>query len=317
MAGFSGNLSLINTLIVCKMKTKLLFNTDGDLVLPKVLSEIYLDQLTRMGKLKFASEYRRDENTDGPIGGEGVEDTEIHFAQRFSNSCARLQYLIIDPELDFGIVPECVLRSFATGKIGLLDAPCGTGAGSLSLLHTLCSLREESLLPSLPLDVNIIAADYSESALAIYRDMMSSSLEEFSRYNITVSIESTLWDAKDIGSTCQLMSDFRSNDCDEFFIMVSAFSGIGDEGFTEIDASLRHMQSVLSNDKFTLIHVEPNTKKAKRFFKIIKDYVFSIFKGKHTSEEYIKSRRFSWLDPVNNNVVQSNVMVHLNTKGNG
>lgn len=295
------------------MKSLSLIGENGILKLPSSLSSLYIKKLEQIDYLDFAKEYHRNSNTEGPIGGMEEKETYEHFAARFSNSCARLQYVVINPNDEFGAVPENFLSSFSSGNVCLLDAPCGTGAASMSLLHLLCIAREEGRLPTLPLNVQIIAADYSKHALEVYQDLLIESQEEFSKYAIDVSIKQCEWDAKDIASTAQLMDDFRSHECDEFFVIVSAFSGLGEEGLKEIKPSLQYIQSSLSAKKFTLVHVEPKTNKANNFLKDIADLIKSLFKDDDT--KYESKDRFTWKDPVNDRDVKSDVMISLNFRG--
>lgn len=297
------------------MKNISLIDNNGILTLPDTLSSLYISKLESIGYLEFAKEYHRNANTEGPIGGSEQADTYEHFAARFSNSCARLQYVVINPNEEFGTVPDNFISSFSSGKLCLLDAPCGTGAASMSLLHLLCTARKEGQLPKLPLSVHIIAADYSEHALKIFTDLLSQSQDEFANNAIEIITEEYLWDAKDVASTAQLMDDFRSHDCDEFFVMVSAFSGLGPDGLEVIKPSLQYIQSSLSNKKFTLVHIEPKTKKATNFLRDMVSMIKNVFKDEDDNPNYQSRERFIWIDPVNKREVKSDVMISLNCRG--
>lgn len=297
------------------MKNISVIDDNGMLHLPDNLSSLYISKLESIGYLDFAKEYHRNSNTEGPIGGSDQADTYEHFAARFSNSCARLQYVVINPKDEFGDVPDNFISSFSSGKLCLLDAPCGTGAASMSLLHLLCTARKEGRLPKLPLSVHIIAADYSEHALNIFTDLLSKSKDEFIENAIQVTTEEHLWDAKDVASTAQLMDDFRSHACDEFFVIISAFSGLGPVGLEEIKPSLQHIQTSLSNKKFTLVHIEPQTNKAKSFLTDMISIFTMLFKDKKDDKRYESRERFIWLDPVNNREVKSDVMICSNCRG--
>ncbi|EGR1768077.1 hypothetical protein RII68_000905 [Vibrio parahaemolyticus] len=297
------------------MKNISVIDDNGILNLPDNLSSLYISKLESIGYLEYAKEYHRNANTEGPIGGSEQADTYEHFAARFSNSCARLQYVVINPKDEFGTVPDNFISSFSSGKLCLLDAPCGTGAASMSLLHLLCTARKEGRLPKLPLSVHILAADYSEHALKIFTDLLNKSQDEFVKNAIQVTTEEHLWDAKDVASTAQLMDDFRSHDCDEFFVIVSAFSGLGPDGLEEIKPSLQHIQTSLSNKKFTLVHIEPQTKKAKSFLKDMVSLIQMLFKEKEDNPRYESRERFIWLDPVNGREIKSDVMISLNCRG--
>ena len=114
---------------------------DEKIFLPQMLSNIYIKKLKDIGMYEHAKNYIRNDAKEGAVGGITPEETHKHFAERFSNSCVRLQKVIIDPKSDFGKVPNYFFSTFAEGNIALLDSPCGTGAGALSLLYVLRELR--------------------------------------------------------------------------------------------------------------------------------------------------------------------------------
>ncbi|MEZ9176901.1 hypothetical protein AB4200_13755 [Vibrio kanaloae] len=294
------------------MKDISVIDDNGMLHLPDNLSNLYISKLESIGYLQFARDYHRNANNEGPIGGSDQAETYEHFAARFSNSCVRLQYVVINPKDEFGDVPYNFITSFSSGKLCLLDAPCGTGAASMSLLHLLCTARKEGRLPKIPLTVHIIAADYSEHALKIFTDLLSESKDEFVENGIQVTTEEHLWDATDVASTAQLMDDFRSHDCDEFFVIISAFSGLGTDGLEKIKPSLQHIQTSLSNKNFTLVHIEPQTKKAKSFLKDMLSIITMLFKDKEDDKQYESQERFIWVDPVNEREIKSDVMICSN-----
>ena len=281
--------------------------------LPPKLIEIYIKKLKHIGMFEYASSHIRKEDKEGPVGGESEEETHKHFAERFSNSSIRLQYVLIDPNDKFGSVPENFFSTFSEGNIALLDAPCGTGAGALSLLYTLAELRKNKKLPTLPLNVTILASDYSESALELYAELLDEAIPFLWNEKILVTYETIKWDAFSIPSTHILMTKFTSTQCDEFFVIVSAFSGINSEQLERLSSSLQHMQGCLSPEKFTMVHIEPATKKGNKLFIIVKK-ILRLLQLERYHKEFIVKERFSWLDPVNNREPRSSVMVSLNSR---
>ncbi|WP_141707115.1 hypothetical protein [Vibrio genomosp. F10] len=267
-----------------------------------------------MDKYDEASEYIRREDGEGPIGGDTLKATEEHFCTRFSNSCIRLQYVMIDPDKKFVEAASQFSTSFFNGDVCLVDIPCGTGAGSLSLLHTLCDLRDAELAPTTKLNVHIYAADYSNHVSDIFSDLINASLSRFAACNIHVTYEINHWDAFDITSTSNLVDNVKAIKCEEYFILVSAFNGIGHDKYQEIKPSLDLIQGSFANRNFTLIHIEPSSKKGMKFLDLIEGAVSTIFKGKIFSKIMNIKPRFEWVDPVNGRVVQSSVSVHLNTR---
>ncbi|MUK64380.1 hypothetical protein [Aliivibrio fischeri] len=293
-----------------------LINEQKQLVLPPFLTTIFTNELKAIGKLNDAKDYIRKEADEGPIGGDTLDATIEHFYSRFSNSCIRLQYVVLDPDNKFKDVAEKFLSSFYSGDICLVDIPCGTGAASLSLLHTLCDLREAKLLPTVPLTVRIYAADYSNHVSGVFSNMMDASMPRFNELSIDVSYKIKHWDAFDISSTATLVDAVKKIECDEYFILISAFNGIGNERYLEMKPSLDLLQSAFSNESFSLVHIEPSSNKGISFLRKISVAVKSIFKELSFSMLFPVKARFEWIDPVNGRTVQSSVSVHLNRRDN-
>jgi hypothetical protein len=288
---------------------------DGDKAhLPLKLTSLYIDELHAINMFEHARDFDRKKTRNGAVGGISQEETYEHFAECFANSCIRLQYVLIDPNDKFGEVPTNFFSTFSTGSIALLDAPCGTGAGALSLLYTIKELRKNKKLPTLPLEVNILACDYSESALNLYSKLLDEAIPAFKTVNIKVTYNVKQWDAFEVSSTVLLMREFTGYSCDEFFVLVSAFSGIQSDDLEKLTNSLMHIQSSLSPDKYTLVHVEPNSNNAKRFFTSIRNMMKSLFNKLSNYREHICDDRFHWLDPVNGKNVLSTVRVSLNSR---
>ncbi|MDK9682250.1 hypothetical protein [Pseudoalteromonas shioyasakiensis] len=287
---------------------------DDKAYLPLLLSEQYKNKLIEIGMLEYAAEHVRKEDKEGPVGGASIEETHRHFAERFSNSCIRLQYVLIDPKEKFGHIPEYFYSTFFSGDVALLDAPCGTGAGALSLLYTLRELRLENKLPALPLKVSILAGDFSTEALKIYENMLEIAKPKFEEVNMFIEFKLKQWDAFEASSTQFLLDEFRSFSADEYFVIVSAFSGIDKKFFDKLCNSITHMQLCLSTVPNTMVHIEPETKKGKNFFRKIKEILNLILGDNGDISEFKPNERFFWKDPINLRDVQSSVMVSLNCR---
>ncbi len=135
---------------------------DNCLHLPSEFWNLYRQELARRNLLNEAIAG----STDGGIyGGATQAETEKHFTHRFPNSGGRVEVAILDPKKDLANISVELQATFSGGRIKLLDVPCGAGAGTLALLSTLHVLRQNKALPTLPLDVEIIAADISTHAL--------------------------------------------------------------------------------------------------------------------------------------------------------
>ncbi len=65
------------------------------------------------------------------------------------------------------------------------------GAGLIGLLLLFCTLRKHRYYPTLPLNIEIIAADSSRDALNIFEKMMNSILKDFLTVGIVIFIFNT------------------------------------------------------------------------------------------------------------------------------
>lgn len=142
----------------------------GALVLPKALSEIYVQMIDAKGLRSLISRDGRD----GPVGGIDKDSTDRHFAQAFDGSVARALLAVLDPRSQVGSTSNKFIRVTAGCDLALTDAPCGAGAASFAFLAALAELREKSILPRQPLYVKLVGAEPSEFA----REYVISILEE-------------------------------------------------------------------------------------------------------------------------------------------
>jgi len=274
------------------------------------LVETYKDELIALDMLEYAEVFRGE--TDGAIGGVDEEETKKHFAERFLTSSARMQFLVLDPEKYFSQISKDLQSTFIGGNISILDIPCGTGAGILSLLFNIKELRNSSKLPRLPLSVNIFAGDYSESALTIYSKIMATVKVELEKELIFITFDTKVWDASDIKSTTSLMKKWLKDEdkYEEFYILMSAFSGVGSDQFKTFVKVFDFIQNFVSDLHCTTILIEPNTHKAKSFLKQFAKAAQKWIKMLIGKEETTNENRFKWKDSITNNVAKSGVLVN-------
>ncbi len=168
------------------------------------LIEVYKNKLIELSMYEHAQNHTEQGN--GATGGKDIEATKTHFAERFLTSSARVQFITINPRGEFTQVSRDLQTTFGSGKISILDIPCGTGAGILSLLCTIAELRMESKLPSLPLYVNILGGDYSTSALAIYAEILDEITIHLETQCIYIEYQTFQWDASHSPSTNLLLN---------------------------------------------------------------------------------------------------------------
>jgi hypothetical protein len=96
---------------------------------------------------------------------------------------------------------------------------------------------------------------------------------------------------------------------EEFYILMSAFSGDGVKLYRSFEESFKFIQNYVCDIHVTTILIEPNTNDAKRYFEMFSK-TFEIFmkwlKGKEISTG---KKRFKWHNAINNNIAQSDILV--------
>ena len=274
------------------------------------LVDTYKKELISLDMLEYAKSFKGDK--EGAIGGEYEEETNKHFSERFLTSSARMQFLVLDPKKYFLQISKDLHSTFIGGNISILDIPCGTGAGILSLLFNIKELRDSSKLPRLPLNINIFAGDYSESALKIYCRILTTAQTELSKELIYINFNTHVWDASDIKSTTTLMKKWLKDEdkYEEFYILMSAFSGVGSDNFKTFIKVFDFIQNFVSDLHCTTVLIEPNTNKAETFLGKFEKLAEKWIKWIAGKKETTNGERFKWKDSITNNIAKSGVLVN-------
>ncbi len=235
---------------------------DGNLLhLPPELVNGYRVVLEATGLLDAALA----EKAQGDIGGETAKDTAEHFVRNFSGSCGRVQLAVLDPKDSLGEASNHFIRTFSGGKVALLDIPCGSGAGSATVLSAIAYLRRQSVLPRTPLDVWLVAGDKSETALENAKRVMDVLAPQLERQAIFIHPKFVIWDMLSAASTATLIhawtKDHAPPDCREFFALTANCSGfLQHEGnFKKAEAQLEQILAWSGQLKSTFMWVEPST----------------------------------------------------------
>jgi hypothetical protein len=236
---------------------------DGLLRLPSHLCSSYLTHLDRLGLRERSIETAAKD----VHGGKTTDETHDHFARRFTVSAGLLQYSTLGPCEQFETLSEAFLSTFSDGFVGLLDIPCGTGAMSGTLVSILTKLREDKVMPRLPLTICVCAGDYSTEALTIYRSLLRDLIEPAALQGITLRWETNEWDATRGDQTARLIDRWFTacSPATEFFVVVSNFSGaLHNQGaFAAFSPCFEQILSRLHDKQSTVVWIEPATKSAK------------------------------------------------------
>ncbi len=279
------------------------------------LIRVYKEKLIELSMYEHAKNCT--ENGNGATGGKSLEETKKHFSERFLTSSARVQFVVINPRGDFGYVSRDLQSTFGSGNISILDIPGGTGASILSLLCNIAELRLSSSLPRLPLYINILGGDYSDSALAIYKELLNEVKVYLEDQLIYVKYQTCRWDASDLPSTNILLNDWlkKEEGNEEFYILISAFSGVGSTIYKKFTKSFDFIQTRISHLPATIVFIEPTTNEGGIFLKYINKIIDKIEIFLQFKEESTKQNRFTWHDPIRNNNAKSGVTIKLYGRG--
>ena len=235
---------------------------DGEslLSLPSFLGNAYQVTLEKVGLLEEASKA----HDSGAIGGVSKEETDRHFAQNFSGSCARTQLAILDPKNDLGDTSDYFINTFSGGHVRLLDIPCGCGAASLALLATVAELRRENIIPREPLDIFLTGGDIADTA-RYYADLMCSELKQELR-NQAIFVETTLysWDITESGRTTRILSNWLTDSpsCEKSFLLIANWSGFlrDQKNLKDAEGQLKEVFQWAKDNKCAVAWLEPPMK---------------------------------------------------------
>lgn len=242
------------------LPTSLWAASESALRLPSQIITLYRAKLDQAGLLDLASQ-RDDKNP--PVGGLTKEQTDLHFAQQFDGSVARAQLVLLDPNGELGPSSDMLLKSLSGGRLVLVDIPCGAGAISCSFLSNIAQLREEGILPRIPLHVKVVAGELSDPARRYAREMIDQLAPSLQRQAIRVELVIRSWDALDPVSTSDFVREILR--CQEgtkgLLVAIANFSSFlqRDSKFDEAKPQLAELMRYCSGGKGTALWIEPAT----------------------------------------------------------
>jgi len=234
----------------------------GTLLIAPCLALAYEKVIDRHGLRELSNTRRAN---DAPIGGKSKERTELHFAQQYDGSVARVQLAISDPQNDIHDVSDAIIKALSGNRITLTDAPCGAGAASFSFLSTIAELRAQSILPREPLDVVLLGAELSLHARGLAEELLVELSPVFEKQGIFVKASFFEWDATCQVSTAELVRRMNLA-CESHpfnLIVVANFSGfLSNSG--KIRTAMPQLRDLFlhgSGKRNIAIWIEPNMKK--------------------------------------------------------
>lgn len=292
--------------------------------LPNPLAEAHKDFLNEKGWMGIY-----EPKSSGGIGGSSFDEAKEHVINRFLNSAARMQYVCADPKCEQFEIRQMVLDQLGDGHIFLLDIAAGNGAGTLAMLSLICELRFHKEVPKLPLNVSILAVDYSADALNFYAELQEKICPWLQTQGIIVTLLLEKCDLTIAAEFSEALDGFfedaKSKNVNRFLAVISAVSGVGKDKFEQILESLKHAAARLghSNRNSSWLCVEPTAGKSwlTTFMDVLKHIMqkihYSLLKSGdsysiNSSTKLLSNpgrRKFMWNDPHQSTTTTSYVTV--------
>lgn len=251
-------------LLPSHIPTSLWNASEGILRLPHPLASAYVAVIDQLGLRELGSQ--RDD--DAPIGGLGEAETKKHFAQAFDGSCARTLLAILDPKGEAGASSDAFLLLTAGGHLCLVDAPCGSGAASVSMLCALAELRRTGALPRTPLRIDLIAGEISEHARGIASSLLREIDEALRAQAIFVTTDLVHWDVTcAVSNSALTKKSVRIGDeSTHRLVVVANFSGflVNTGKMRLAEPQIEELFRFHSGDRTLGIWIEPQTNSALR-----------------------------------------------------
>jgi len=270
--------------------------------LPYKIVQLFENYLIKLGKYDEALNMHPND----VIGGESEDETIDHFTHRFATSAVRVEYLLLDPKQKFGHISNNLLTVLSTGRIAILDIPCGTGAGIISLLVTIAELRANRTIIQLPLYIHITGGDFSKKALMIYDELLKQIEPYLNLQNIHLEWNTYQWDAMHPGKTSEIMTEWFESitEVEEYVVLIAAFSGVAAKNFDQYNRSFQHITERLYNKPSIILWIEPKWNKSTKLFEKIKEMFKDIFWFKDDEKSEVISSTFKWFHPIQKKIIE-------------
>lgn len=230
--------------------------------LPRLLIEVYMEMLEELN-LRAEAE-SQNPNDEGAQGGKTEEETMKHFSRNFSGSCARIQFVALDPNEVFKTTRDAFVCMFSGSHLHLLDIPCGAGAAGATLLCLAAELREQGVLPRQPLFVSVIGGDVSRPAQRLKRMLYRKLVPRLRDVGIRVTSAVSDWDVQDEEQTSDLISRWvkTANQRAKTAALAVNFSGFLHSKVKDCKGQLKEIMRYIKAQKATVLWVEPATNAA-------------------------------------------------------
>jgi hypothetical protein len=166
-------------------------------------------------------------------------------------------------------------------------------------------LRNETVLPKLPLDIDITGGDCSKTGREIYEEMIAKLKPTLNRVGIGINLKTAYWDATNPNTTASLVDTWFSNSIgNEYLAIIANFSGEAGKRFDEFKRSFEHIHERLHDKSCTVVWVEPQMHGAMSFLKRVQQFA----SGWRTTEKPL-SHEYDWYNSLQKRKLPCKVLV--------
>jgi hypothetical protein len=241
------------------------------------ISNVFWDAYGKVLKELSLFERAQVDTPAGIHGGKSIEDAHAHFVGRCSNSCSRLTYILESGDNKFKNIYTSIITTLSSDKVTIIDIGAGNGGGMHGMLSSLIFLRKHGHVPCLPLAINIIGADFSIESLNIYKKMILELSEDLKNTGVLVEFIPFYWDASNIEQTAKLCDFVKEKyKANEYFIFISALSGIRKHKLDEWHRQFQHVFDSFSARNCSSMWIEPGEGSGMDFLKKVIKKIYSL-----------------------------------------
>lgn len=195
--------------------------------IPPFLASAIQARLEALGYYSMACEQTPPK---GIAGGQSAPATYEYFARLGLMSCVRPMSVYLDPEGHHEAPRSILRRCLHRGRLLILDLPSGPGTTGLGLIGTACELRRNQSSFPYDLDVEVLAIDFSASALEEYQHLLDSCTSALSSQNISVNLSTAHLDIADTAAMAAAVNDWlrsRESSADQILFLSTAITDFG------------------------------------------------------------------------------------------
>lgn len=246
----------------------------------------------------------------GAIGGALQDESTRHLLSRFLNSAARTQVIACIDEVDCRDIAIEVLGLLSDGHIYIIDIAAGHGAGTMSLINTICKMREDEILVKDALDIEIHALDFSETSLKFYEELLESLSETYQKFGIYVTLVKHCIDITNDAQVKKEIEDIKScvhtvpakaiGEDPRYLLLCSAISGVKKSIFlSEFSKSYQAIAESFKENNSTFLWIEPLSCKdwMPKYWKEFYDQLQIVPDDDDITSKHVVKQSYDWIDP--------------------